>query len=62
MLGSILLVLVVIVAVTGFLSHAAYQPDLGNNAIVPPRDLPLRVLRLADAARRGSTRSARACT
>jgi DMSO/TMAO reductase YedYZ molybdopterin-dependent catalytic subunit len=38
-LGSILLVLVVIVAVTGFLSHAAYQPDLGNNALVRP-DLP----------------------
>ena len=27
-LGSVLLVLVTIVAVTGFLSHAAYQPDL----------------------------------
>jgi DMSO/TMAO reductase YedYZ molybdopterin-dependent catalytic subunit len=41
-LGSILLVLVVIVAVTGFLSHVAYMPDLGFNAIVPkPRDLPL---------------------
>ena len=24
----------VVVAVTGFLSHAAYQPDLGGNAIV----------------------------
>jgi DMSO/TMAO reductase YedYZ molybdopterin-dependent catalytic subunit len=31
-----------IVAVTGFLSHAAYNPDLGMNAIVDPaRDLPL---------------------
>jgi DMSO/TMAO reductase YedYZ molybdopterin-dependent catalytic subunit len=41
-LGSILLVLVLIVAVTGFLSHVAYMPDLGYNAIVPkPRDLPL---------------------
>src|SRR4051812_38178808 len=41
-LGSILLVLVAIVAVTGFLSHAAYMPDLGHNAIVPKdRDLPL---------------------
>jgi DMSO/TMAO reductase YedYZ molybdopterin-dependent catalytic subunit len=41
-LGSILLVLVTIVAVTGFLSHAAYQPDLPGNAIVDPgADLPL---------------------
>src|SRR4051812_24195273 len=40
-LGSILLVLVTIVAVTGFLSHAAYMPDLPGNAIVPKnRDLP----------------------
>jgi DMSO/TMAO reductase YedYZ molybdopterin-dependent catalytic subunit len=31
-----------IVAVTGFLSHAAYMPDLRGNAIVPAdRDLPL---------------------
>ena len=41
-LGSVLLVLVIVVAVTGFLSHAAYQPDLPGNAIVPAdRDLPL---------------------
>src|SRR3954454_22719844 len=41
-LGSVLLVLLTIVAVTGFLSHAAYNPDLGHNAIVEPgRDLPL---------------------
>ena len=41
-LGSILLILVAIVATTGFLSHAAYMPDLGRNAIVPKdRDLPL---------------------
>jgi DMSO/TMAO reductase YedYZ molybdopterin-dependent catalytic subunit len=41
-LGSVLLVLVTIVAVTGFLSHAAYNPALGGNAIVDPaRDLPL---------------------
>ena len=41
-LGSILLVLVTVVAATGFLSHAAYQPDLPGNAIVDPRaDLPL---------------------
>jgi DMSO/TMAO reductase YedYZ molybdopterin-dependent catalytic subunit len=40
-LGSILLVLIAIVATTGFLSHAAYMPDLGHNAIVPKdRDLP----------------------
>jgi DMSO/TMAO reductase YedYZ molybdopterin-dependent catalytic subunit len=42
LLGSVLLVLVAIVATTGFLSHAAYQPDLPGNAIVDPRaDLPL---------------------
>ena len=41
-LGSILLVLVAIVALTGFLSHVAYMPDLGCNAIVPKdRDFPL---------------------
>jgi DMSO/TMAO reductase YedYZ molybdopterin-dependent catalytic subunit len=38
-LGSVLLVLVALVALTGFLSHAAYQPDLGRNALVTP-DLP----------------------
>ena len=37
-LGSILLVMVTIVAVTGFLSHAAYNPDLGMNEIVPKGD------------------------
>jgi DMSO/TMAO reductase YedYZ molybdopterin-dependent catalytic subunit len=41
-LGSLLLVLVAIVATTGFLSHAAYLPDLRGNAIVPrAHDLPL---------------------
>src|SRR3954462_6967481 len=41
-LGSVLLVLVTIVPVTGFLSHAAYNPGLGGNSIVEPgRDLPL---------------------
>jgi DMSO/TMAO reductase YedYZ molybdopterin-dependent catalytic subunit len=41
-LGSVLLVLVTIVAVTGFLSHVAYEPDLRGNAIVPAgADLPL---------------------
>jgi DMSO/TMAO reductase YedYZ molybdopterin-dependent catalytic subunit len=40
MLGSILLVGVGIVAVTGLVSHAAYEPDLGANALVPvDRDL-----------------------
>jgi DMSO/TMAO reductase YedYZ molybdopterin-dependent catalytic subunit len=38
-LGTILLVLVTVVALTGFLSHAAYQPDLGRNALVDP-DVP----------------------
>jgi DMSO/TMAO reductase YedYZ molybdopterin-dependent catalytic subunit len=33
-LGSVVLVLVMVVAVTGFLSHAAYQPMLGQNGIV----------------------------
>ena len=41
-LGTLLLIGVAIVAVTGFLSHAAYMPSLGHNAIVPPGDdLPL---------------------
>jgi len=41
-LGSILLLLVGVVALTGFLSHIAYMPDLGFNAIVPKnRDFPL---------------------
>ena len=41
-LGSVLLVLVTVVAVTGFLSHMAYEPDLRGNAIVPvDADLPL---------------------
>jgi DMSO/TMAO reductase YedYZ molybdopterin-dependent catalytic subunit len=34
-IGAILLVGVTIVAVTGFLSQAAYMPQLGHNAIVP---------------------------
>ena len=38
LLGTLLLGLIVIVAVTGFLSHAAYNPDLGMNAIVPRDD------------------------
>jgi DMSO/TMAO reductase YedYZ molybdopterin-dependent catalytic subunit len=40
-LGLLLLSAVTIVAVTGFVSHAAYVPGLGRNAIVPAdRDLP----------------------
>jgi DMSO/TMAO reductase YedYZ molybdopterin-dependent catalytic subunit len=35
-LGTLLLLPLVIVAATGFASHAAYQPDLGRNAIVDP--------------------------
>lgn len=34
LVGSLLLVAMTIVAATGFLSHAAYNPDLGRNAIV----------------------------
>ncbi|HEV2770608.1 MAG TPA: molybdopterin-dependent oxidoreductase [Solirubrobacteraceae bacterium] len=42
MLGTILLGGIVIVTTTGFLSHAAYNPSLGQNAIVDAgRDLPL---------------------
>ncbi len=41
-IGSILLALMTVVGVTGFLSHAAYNPDLPGNAIFDPgRDLPL---------------------
>lgn len=41
-LGLTLLVGMTIVMITGFLSHAAYMPDLGNNAIVDrTKDLPL---------------------
>jgi DMSO/TMAO reductase YedYZ molybdopterin-dependent catalytic subunit len=38
LLGSILLVLIAVVAVTGLISHSSYQPDLvaGYNATVPP--------------------------
>jgi DMSO/TMAO reductase YedYZ molybdopterin-dependent catalytic subunit len=35
-LGTLLFVLVLVVGATGFLSHAAYQPDLPHNAIVNP--------------------------
>jgi DMSO/TMAO reductase YedYZ molybdopterin-dependent catalytic subunit len=37
-IGSILLVLVLLVALTGFISHGAYRPGTGHNALVPPGD------------------------
>ena len=41
-LGTVLLVLLGVVVLTGFLSHAAYEPDLPQNAIVPRGgDLPV---------------------
>lgn len=41
-LGSLLLAGVTVVALTGFASHAAYNPDLGRNALIDPgADLPL---------------------
>jgi len=41
-LGTVLLGGVTVVAITGFVSHAAYEPGLGHNAIIPAgRDLPL---------------------
>jgi DMSO/TMAO reductase YedYZ molybdopterin-dependent catalytic subunit len=43
-LGTLLLGGVTVVALTGFLSHAAYEPGLGRNGIVDPsRDLPLGI-------------------
>jgi DMSO/TMAO reductase YedYZ molybdopterin-dependent catalytic subunit len=42
LLGAVLLPGVGIVAVTGVVSHAAYQPDLGANALVP-RDSDLQL-------------------
>jgi DMSO/TMAO reductase YedYZ molybdopterin-dependent catalytic subunit len=45
LLGLTLLAAVTVIAVTGFLSHAAYQPDLGRNAQVPlGQDLQLLVI------------------
>ncbi len=43
MLGSVLLAGVGIVAITGLLSHAAYQPNLGANGLVSP-DIGLLVI------------------
>ena len=43
-LGSMLFPIILLIGLTGFLSHAAYNPDLGTNAIVPvTRDLDLFV-------------------
>jgi len=41
LLGSVLLVLVTVVAVTGFLSHAAYNPGLGANDLTGGFDVDL---------------------
>ncbi|WP_050897070.1 molybdopterin-dependent oxidoreductase [Patulibacter medicamentivorans] len=43
LIGSILLPGLLLVLLTGLLSHAAYQPQLGRNAVVP-RDLALQPL------------------
>jgi DMSO/TMAO reductase YedYZ molybdopterin-dependent catalytic subunit len=44
LLGLLLLCGVAVIALTGFLSHAAYEPGLGDNGIVDPsRDLPLGI-------------------
>jgi DMSO/TMAO reductase YedYZ molybdopterin-dependent catalytic subunit len=44
LLGTLLLCGVTVVALTGFLSHAAYEPGVGNNGIVDPsRDQPLGI-------------------
>ena len=42
-LGTLLLLTMGIVAMTGFLSHAAYQPDLPGNAIVDTAAPPVRL-------------------
>jgi DMSO/TMAO reductase YedYZ molybdopterin-dependent catalytic subunit len=39
-LGSALLPLIVICAITGFLSHVAYYPDLGDNSVTGPGSAP----------------------
>jgi DMSO/TMAO reductase YedYZ molybdopterin-dependent catalytic subunit len=39
LLGSALLPLIVICALTGFLSHVAYYPDLGDNSVSGPGNL-----------------------
>ena len=63
-LGSILLILIAIVATTGFLSHAAYMPDLGQQRDRAEGPRPAVIASFFDwpTARAGSTRSRRACT
>jgi DMSO/TMAO reductase YedYZ molybdopterin-dependent catalytic subunit len=39
LLGSALLPLIIVCAVTGFLSQAAYDPSLGGNSLLPPGGL-----------------------
>ncbi len=41
LLGSALLPLIAVCALTGYLSHAAYNPDLGSNAVNPADGLDL---------------------
>ena len=43
-LGSLLLPLILICALTGFLSHAAYNPDLGSNSVTGPGSAPFDLL------------------
>ncbi|MGI8632755.1 MAG: molybdopterin-dependent oxidoreductase [Solirubrobacterales bacterium] len=43
-LSSALLPLIVICAVTGFVSHAAYDPELGSNSVTGPSPLPIELL------------------
>ena len=59
LLGLVLLGLVAIVATTGFLSHAAYMPDLPGNRLIA-HALPLTFDWPTNPA--GSTRSPRGCT
>ncbi len=46
-LGSALLPLIVICAITGFLSHLAYYPDLGANRVVPAGPIHIYLLPFA---------------
>ena len=61
MLGSVLLVGVGIVAVTGLLSHAAYQPDLGNNGLIA-KDIGVLVIGWPTSPGLAVRASRRACT
>ncbi|MGK2955748.1 MAG: molybdopterin-dependent oxidoreductase [Solirubrobacterales bacterium] len=42
-LGSLLLPLILVCAVTGFLSHAAYNPSLGDNSFFPSGGISLNI-------------------